>query len=456
MGHHSVVLADGRVVLIGGHGTGFTSLATADIWNPASVNMSTSSMNYTHDMPALARLADGRYLIAGGSSDLGVPAYATAEIFNPADLSFSPTTSVMNRFRAGAGAATLTGGKVLIAGAWYNHNDANTYGELFDPSSGTFGATGALNYPRSYPFVVATADGKAVVFGGSHITGGSPTPTAVELYDPQANTFSVLANHPLGADSNWYIGAINSYMRPIDDQRLKNGKYLFLTSSTDVVSGAYLFGLMTFDPSDKSFARIALAPALPDSIWLWPPLVDTAAGAAYLLAQKANSDPIKLRLYAVNLASWELTTPQGWYTLPASYYVSGMGLAVLKNGKILLSGGHSQTGYNTNFSPIAGTYLIDPAVATGLRPDGAGTRGFSSGARMRLNGRMLTFATETVGPVTVRLYDCSGRMVAQVFSGNAAAHQPYSIALGAQIAHGAHIATLHAGGGAACTLLLGL
>ena len=120
-------------------------------------------MNYPHDAPAFAKLQDGRYLLAGGfAGGGGVGQTTTAEIYNPADNTFTPTAP-MNVARGWCNGATLTSGKVLVVGNWYN--DASQ-GEVYDPVADTWTLTGSLSIQRANLTVLPTSDGGAVVFGG--------------------------------------------------------------------------------------------------------------------------------------------------------------------------------------------------------------------------------------------------------------------------------------------------
>ena len=64
-------------------------------------------------------------------------------------------------------------GKVLIAGAWWVHNNANAQAEIFDPNTNTFSLSGTLNFPRAMPYVIPTSVSNAVVIGGGNPTGGA-------------------------------------------------------------------------------------------------------------------------------------------------------------------------------------------------------------------------------------------------------------------------------------------
>ena len=107
MGHCTALLPSGKAVVFGGHGTNFVSLNTSEVYNPTTNTFTTVTMNFTHDSPFFTRLADGRFLLAGGSSDLGVPAYATSEIYDPVANTFTATAGPLQKFGAGSGAAPL-------------------------------------------------------------------------------------------------------------------------------------------------------------------------------------------------------------------------------------------------------------------------------------------------------------------------------------------------------------
>ncbi|MBI4491752.1 MAG: hypothetical protein HY690_03055, partial [Chloroflexi bacterium] len=368
MAHRTATLSDGRVVVFGGHGSGFVSLSSAEVWNPSSNTFASLAMSYPHDFFALARLADGRYLLAGGAQNLGVaPGYNTTEIYNPADNSFTPT-GPMTRARTNHGAATLASGQVLVVGGWYDTGSA-TYGEVYDPSTGTFAATGPLNTPRAYPLVLPTGDGKAVVIGGLGVYG-SPYQEQVELYDPATNAFSVLQSNLFPGDPGWDVFG-NQVTGPIDEQRLSDGRYLLYGQRYN--GSLWEYTLFTFDPASKLLARVATTPALPDSgtASLGAPLVDPSAGRAYLLGQVAGANPAQLRLYSIDLATGTLSSPTDSYV--PGYYPTYVGMSVLRDGRLFFTGGSSQTGGSLNYYPVANTLFASPALASAPTPTATAT-----------------------------------------------------------------------------------
>lgn len=341
--------SDGRVFLFGGHGPGFVSLGTADVWRPETGMFAGLNMNFTHDGPAIARLQDGRILLAGGASNLGVPAYATAELFNPADESFTPTGSMV-RFRAGAGAATLSDGRVLIASAWYVHNDAHTYGELFDPATGQFIATGALSTPRSYAFVAPLLDGGALVMGGTPPTGGA-IDGRVERFNPADGTFSVAQETLFPGEPGWNTYGGNL---PVDDLRLADGR--FVNVAVRAVNNVTETILFTVDPMSGTIAKLPLQPALPDSTQAYfynTPIVSRDGLEVFLLGQKVGTSPVEYQVARINVATGKVSIPEvtGDFT---GYYPSYAVMAQLLDGRLLIAGGTT----GNNFQAVASTRLV--------------------------------------------------------------------------------------------------
>jgi hypothetical protein len=340
---------DGRVFLFGGHGPGFVSMASAEVWRPDAAAFSGLNMRFTHDGPAIARLADGRVLLAGGSSNLGVPAYAHAEIFDPADESFTVTGNMV-RFRAGAGAATLTDGRVLIASAWYVHNDAHTYGELFDPATGRFTATSALHTPRSYAFVVPLQDGGALVMGGTGPTGG-PMEGRVERFNPAEGSFSSVQDLLFVGEAGWRTSGGNL---PVDDLRLADGR--FVNVATRTINSITETVLFTVDPVSGSIVKLPLQSPLPDSSqvnFYAPPIVSRDGSEVFLLGNRTGTSPLQYQVARIQVATGKVGLPavEGGFD---GYYPSYAAMAQVSDGRLLIAGGTT----GNNFQAVAGTRLV--------------------------------------------------------------------------------------------------
>jgi len=355
MAHHNLSFPDGSAMVLGGHGTGFKVLDGAEQWHPTSNSFSSLKMNFFHDFGALAWLSDARLLLAGGAADLGVaPGYDTAEIFDPMDNSFS-TTGKMKYPRMNCAAATLTSGKTLVVGGWYDANSPK-YGEVFDPATEVFTATKALNTPRAVPLVLPAADGEAVVLGGLS-PYGMPYVEQFEVYGPADNGFWVKRESLFAAETGWVV--TGPFARPVEDHRMADGRYLYLAYRYD--GSAWLYTLFTFDPETRETSRFETTPALPNSgqVSFVQPVVDAMKNQAYLLGIVASGTQAgQIRLYSVDLATGERNDPVGGHALASDHYLGYAGLALLSDGRILISGGHSKTGNDTNFSPIAKTLFV--------------------------------------------------------------------------------------------------
>jgi hypothetical protein len=346
-------------VLVGGHGTNFVSLNTAEIYDTTSNTFVQDTMQYIHDFGAVSDLNDGTWLIAGGSNDLGVaPGISGAEIYNPSNGSFTACSSMVYP-RCVTTAVLLLNNNVLIVGGWYDQSSA-TYGEVFSPLTKSFTATQALQTPRSNAMAIATADSGAVVFGGYYYYGGTNYEN-VEYYNPGTNTFTQLQNHLFPGDSGWCIQN-DIFLRPLPSQRMKNGEYLICAWKQSPLQ----YTLGTFDPVTKSFAKMDLETPLPsaDSIQFFKArILDTLRNVTYWFGMKPNSNPWVMQLYTIDLTMkiWQVSQVD-----TTSYYWTSSGMSLLHNGNILISGGTTSNDYNTNFTPVNNTLIVGSGIVTGV------------------------------------------------------------------------------------------
>jgi hypothetical protein len=360
MGHYIVDLPDGRVALLGGHGTGFVALGSLDLWTPASNSFTNVSLPFVYDMGALVPLADGSYLMAGGAADLGVaPGYATAQILDPTSATVTSTGTTMTLARMFCKGAQLTGGAVLIVGGWYDINSA-TYGEIFNPSSKAFTATGALNTPRALPLVFPTLDGKAVVLGGTDIYG-SVNIASIEIYDPTTNAFTVLAASAIAGETNWVYGA-KEYGEDIGRYKTSDGRYVFMMSRT--VNSNAEYALAFFDPASKQFSKLALTPVSWDNLSVWPPVVDATNNRVLMLvgANQNGGANATFQVYQADLATGQALALSGPLTI-SNYYPGSVGMTVLKDGRLFVTGGTTSVDSYYNYNPVQNTFFL-----SGLNP----------------------------------------------------------------------------------------
>ena len=191
----AALLADGRVLEVGGIADFGLVLASAEVYDPATGQFSaTGSLTDARMRPTTVALADGRVLVTGGrGGNQGDTIFATAEIYDPATGSFSATGS-MTVPRYVTAAVRLDDGKVLLAGGFNFTDDTLASAELYDPVSGTFTPTGSLAAPRDPGArAVKLADGRVLIAGGYDNSGALAT---AEIYDPATGTFSATGNLP--------------------------------------------------------------------------------------------------------------------------------------------------------------------------------------------------------------------------------------------------------------------
>jgi len=165
--HTAALLKDGKVFITGGHKgrrAGIMIYTSAEIYNPQSRTF-TAAGNLTvkrhkHDATLLA---DGRVLIVGGSDERdGDGAYRNAEVFNPTNGTFTTVKNNMNaaRYKLQGTAILLQNGKVLIAGG------ANR-AEVFDPATNSFSyASGDMGTKRLFSTATLLKNGQVLITGG--------------------------------------------------------------------------------------------------------------------------------------------------------------------------------------------------------------------------------------------------------------------------------------------------
>ncbi|MBV9743056.1 MAG: hypothetical protein JO099_04785 [Acidobacteriia bacterium] len=237
--HTATLLPDGRV-LIGGGGdaTGHFSL-TAELYDPATGTFSpTGGLGAAHwtatlldngevfmgpvtpgDVAELYDPSTGTFTATGGNlipatafvgrtntlladGRILSPADSPSEIFDPATGSFSLTGAMIHAQALLQRSATLLpNGNVLFAGGEIDNeynigfdpaypDSTYPYGEIYDPSAGSFAATANLIEPRAGHTATLLPDSSTLIAGGSE---GSTLQSA-ELYDTSLGSFNPAGN----------------------------------------------------------------------------------------------------------------------------------------------------------------------------------------------------------------------------------------------------------------------
>jgi hypothetical protein len=208
-GHTATVLADGRVLVVGGAhwvldaATRRSIIAGpfgAEILDPVSGRWELAAtpkhLRLGHHA---VRLLDGRVLVIGGDGQ-GVPLddRGTAELFDPAAGTWSATGGLLVS-RTAFTATLLPDGRVLVAGGVDPTDNTLGSAEVFDPASGTWRLTGSLVEPRLVHTATALPDGRVLVVGGMTDDMFQTTTGSAEVFDPGTGTWSAAGS----IDARW-------------------------------------------------------------------------------------------------------------------------------------------------------------------------------------------------------------------------------------------------------------
>ena len=152
---------------------------------------SVDSMSESRAGACAARLASGQVLIVGGIGSGG--ALGSTELFD-ADSGFSSAAS-MSTPRSGQTCVTLQDGRVLVAGG---SNDIAPLGraEIYDPVSNSWSPVGDMAFPRTGHTATLLKNGRVLIAGGE---GQGAVWNALEFFDPNSNSFRLVTSSALSS-----------------------------------------------------------------------------------------------------------------------------------------------------------------------------------------------------------------------------------------------------------------
>jgi hypothetical protein len=181
----AVLLADGKVLVTGGEvlKNGLVTLASAEIFDPETETFTlTGAMTESRIGHTSVLLKDGRVLVVGGFGDGEERNMrTTAEVYDPVTGAFSRAGDVAVT-RVFPTATLLRDGRVLIVGGTETPDATmgNDIAEIFDPATGEIQTTGALSEGRALHAAVLLPDGRGLIVGGS----GSSIWSSALIYIP--------------------------------------------------------------------------------------------------------------------------------------------------------------------------------------------------------------------------------------------------------------------------------
>lgn len=201
--HTATLMANDSILIVGGQNySGY--VAKTQLYIPSSSGYSwwdTSGDNlFVREGHSSILLPNGKVLVVGGNPPSGA-SLTSCELYDPSALLVDPpanpwkATGSLNKARTAFGMTLLSNGKVLVAGGFYSDatlmdrrvssridviaaGSALTEVEIYDPVSETWTTVASLNEARRSPSAILLPDGKVLVTGLDSLTNAS-----AELYN---------------------------------------------------------------------------------------------------------------------------------------------------------------------------------------------------------------------------------------------------------------------------------
>lgn len=191
VGHAAVLLRSGKVLIAGGW-VGHGGTDSAEIYDPLSGKFTAiSKMPARQGNPSATLLANGDVLIAGGADHDSPGGTSAAAIFHAATQTFE-AIAPMHFARISHTATLLKDGSVLIAGG--RGERVNDTAELFDPTTNQFSLTGDLITARYKHTAGLLPNGKVLIAGGSDARDWHGAMSSAEIYDPKTGKFTATSS----------------------------------------------------------------------------------------------------------------------------------------------------------------------------------------------------------------------------------------------------------------------
>ncbi|QNS08688.1 galactose oxidase early set domain-containing protein [Streptomyces xanthii] len=198
---HSVVLRNGRILLIAGSGNSEEMFAagtfTSAVYDPEKGTYKTIPTPKDMFCAGHVQLADGRVLVMSGNKAYpakdgshGYEGFKDSYVFDPATESYTKTND-MNDGHWYPSATVMGNGDVMSFGGLREDSTGSVTAERFDAAKGEWLPLSLVHQTWSYwglyPSMILMQDGR-LFYSGSHVFGNGTPGTGASVYDYDKNT----------------------------------------------------------------------------------------------------------------------------------------------------------------------------------------------------------------------------------------------------------------------------
>jgi N-acetylneuraminic acid mutarotase len=335
-------------------------------------------------------LPDGKVLVAGGIPDNTEQVQlASAELYDPSTGTWS-ATGAMTAARSKHTATLLASGKVLVAGGLCERGTptcplgALAAAELYDPRSGKWSATGAMTTPRYLHTATLLKDGSVLVTGAEHNDG---ILASAEIYNPGTGKWTATGSMITARTQQFAV-------------KLADGKVLVAGGFGPVSPTEHgpLVSTEVYDPATRRWAATGDLPAAHVQIGTTALLRD---GKVLLAGGGGSGDP--------RLTSAELYDPgSGIWTSTANMHGprGESASTLLADGRVFVVGGFSVSD-DPNAPLLSSAEIFDPISGSWIDAGSAAVASFDLTATLLINGQVLVTGGLVPDGVTssAELYD---------------------------------------------------